>query len=56
MKWMDEAGKKEIDKDFAKLKRYCSIIRVIAHTQVCHDDDDDHLSGNLESPGKHELN
>jgi len=34
MKWTDEAGKKEIDKDFAKLKRYCSIIRVIAHTQV----------------------
>ena len=34
MKWTDEAGKKEIEKDFAKLKRYCSIIRVIAHTQV----------------------
>ena len=34
MKWTDDAGKKEIEKDFAKLKRYCSIIRVIAHTQV----------------------
>jgi len=34
MKWTDEAGKKEIEKDFAKLKRYCTSIRVIAHTQV----------------------
>lgn len=34
MKWTDEAGKKEIEKDFAKLKRYCSIIRIIAHTQM----------------------
>jgi len=34
MKWTDDAGKKEIEKDFAKLKRYCTIIRIIAHTQV----------------------
>ena len=34
MKWTDEAGKKEIEKDFAKLKRYCTIIRVLTHTQV----------------------
>jgi large subunit ribosomal protein L3e len=33
-KWQDEAGKKEIEKDFAKMKKYCSIIRVIAHTQT----------------------
>ena len=34
MKWTDEASKKEIEKDFAKLKRYCSITHVIADTQV----------------------
>jgi large subunit ribosomal protein L3e len=34
LKWQDETGKKEIEKDFAKLKKYCSIIRVIAHTQI----------------------
>ena len=39
MKWKDDAGKKEIEKDFAKLKRYCSIIRIIAHTQVLYHDD-----------------
>ncbi|XP_067670888.1 large ribosomal subunit protein uL3-like [Haliotis asinina] len=33
-KWQDEAGMKEIDRDFAKLKKYCTIIRVIAHTQT----------------------
>lgn len=33
-KWTDEDGKKEIEKDFAKMKKYCSVIRVIAHTQV----------------------
>ncbi|XP_071106087.1 large ribosomal subunit protein uL3-like [Haliotis cracherodii] len=33
-KWQDEAGKKEIDRDFGKLKKYCTIIRVIAHTQT----------------------
>jgi len=34
LKWQDETGKKEIEKDFAKLKKYCTIIRVIAHTQM----------------------
>jgi large subunit ribosomal protein L3e len=34
LKWQDESGKKEIEKDFAKLKRYCTVIRVIAHTQM----------------------
>ena len=33
-KWADEQGKKAIDKDFAKMKKYCRVIRVIAHTQV----------------------
>ncbi|XP_062599391.1 large ribosomal subunit protein uL3-like [Saccostrea cucullata] len=33
-KWQDEEGKKEIDRDFAKMKKYCKVIRVIAHTQM----------------------
>lgn len=33
-KWQDEAGKKEIERDFAKMKKYCKVIRVIVHTQV----------------------
>ncbi|CAH1795591.1 unnamed protein product, partial [Owenia fusiformis] len=33
-KWQDESGKKEIEKDFAQLKKYCKVIRVIAHTQM----------------------
>jgi len=33
-KWEDEAGKKEIDKDFDKMKKYCHVIRVIVHTQM----------------------
>jgi len=33
-KWSDDQGKKEIEKDFAKMKKYCSNIRVIAHTQM----------------------
>jgi large subunit ribosomal protein L3e len=33
-KWADEDGKKEIEKDFAKMKKYCSVIRVIVHTQM----------------------
>lgn len=27
-------GKKEIDKDLARIKKYCTVIRVIAHTQM----------------------
>jgi large subunit ribosomal protein L3e len=34
VKWQDETGKKEIEKDFAKLAKYCSTIRIIAHTQM----------------------
>jgi large subunit ribosomal protein L3e len=33
-KWKDESGKKEIEKDFAKMVKYCQVIRVIAHTQM----------------------
>jgi len=33
-KWKDESGKKEIEKDFAKMAKYCQVIRVIAHTQM----------------------
>jgi len=34
VKWQDEAGKKEIEKDFRKVKRYCAVIRILAHTQM----------------------
>ncbi|ESO84962.1 hypothetical protein LOTGIDRAFT_196203 [Lottia gigantea] len=33
-KWKDEAGKKLIESDFNKMKKYCKVIRVIAHTQT----------------------
>lgn len=33
-KWSDDAGKREIQRDFDKMKKYCTCIRVIAHTQV----------------------
>jgi len=33
-KWQDEQGKKEIEKEFNKMKKYCNVIRVIAHTQI----------------------
>lgn len=33
-KWQDETGKKQLDKDFDKMKKYCSSIRVIVHSQV----------------------
>jgi large subunit ribosomal protein L3e len=33
-KWQSDLGKKEIDKDLAKMKKYCKVIRVIAHTQI----------------------
>merc|ERR1712170_25821 len=33
-KWQDETGKKEIEKDFAKMKKYCKVIRVLAHSQM----------------------
>jgi large subunit ribosomal protein L3e len=33
-KWEDTEGRNEIDTDFAKMKKYCTSIRVIAHTQM----------------------
>jgi len=33
-KWEDEAGLKEIETDFNKIKKYCKVVRVIAHTQM----------------------
>jgi large subunit ribosomal protein L3e len=33
-KWKDDLGKKEIEKDFAKIVKYCQVVRVIAHTQM----------------------
>merc|ERR1712142_1206401 len=33
-KWTDDVGKKEIEADLAKIKKYCTVVRVIAHTQV----------------------
>ena len=34
-KWQDEEGRKSIEADLNKIKKYCSYVRVIAHTQVC---------------------
>ncbi|KAM8824586.1 large ribosomal subunit protein uL3-like [Synchiropus picturatus] len=33
-KWQDETGKKQLDKDFHHMKKYCSVIRVIVHSQM----------------------
>jgi len=33
-KWKDDLGKKEIERDFTKMIKYCQVIRVIAHTQM----------------------
>lgn len=33
-KWQDDAGKKAIDTDLNKMKKYCQVVRIIAHTQV----------------------
>jgi len=33
-KWSDETGKKQLDKDFNSMKKYCSTLRVIIHTQM----------------------
>ncbi|XP_074648038.1 large ribosomal subunit protein uL3-like [Tubulanus polymorphus] len=33
-KWQDKVGKKDIARDFAKMKKYCKVIRVIAHSQM----------------------
>ena len=33
-KWQDDSGKKEIETDLNKIKKYCQVVRVLAHTQV----------------------
>jgi len=33
-KWTDEEGKKSIESDLNKIKKYCTVVRVIAHTQT----------------------
>merc|ERR1711935_573693 len=33
-KWADEAGKKQIDTDLNKIKKYCKVVRVLCHTQT----------------------
>lgn len=33
-KWQDPEGQKLIERDLAKMKKYCSVIRVIAHSQM----------------------
>merc|ERR1712168_1170754 len=32
-KWSDDEGKKSIERDLEKIKKYCKVIRVIVHTQ-----------------------
>nr|CAI9713246.1 unnamed protein product [Rangifer tarandus platyrhynchus] len=33
-KWQDVDGKKQLERDFSSMKKYCQVIRVIAHTQM----------------------
>ena len=33
LKWNDDLGKKEIEKDLNQIKKYCSVVRMICHTQ-----------------------
>jgi len=33
LKWKDEVGKKEIEKDLSQIKKYCEVVRLVAHTQ-----------------------
>jgi len=33
-KWQDDLGRKNIERNFQKLTKYCKVIRVICHTQV----------------------
>ncbi|XP_043945046.1 60S ribosomal protein L3-like [Protopterus annectens] len=32
--WQDEEGKKQLEKDFQAMKKYCKVIRAIVHTQT----------------------
>merc|ERR1711973_453597 len=33
-KWADDLGKKEIEKEMGQIKKYCTVVRVIVHTQM----------------------
>lgn len=33
-KWQDDLGRKSIESDFAKIIKYCKVVRIVAHTQV----------------------
>jgi len=33
-KWTDDLGKKEIEKELIQIKKYCTVVRVIVHTQM----------------------
>ena len=33
-KWADDLGKKEIEKELSQMKKYCTTIRIIVHTQM----------------------
>jgi len=33
LKWKDEVGQKEIEKDLNQIKKYCQVVRIICHTQ-----------------------
>ena len=33
-KYESDAGKKDIDHQLERIKKYCSVVRVIAHTQM----------------------
>jgi len=32
-KWDDDLGKKEIEKELSQIKKYCAVVRIVAHTQ-----------------------
>ncbi|ERE90130.1 60S ribosomal protein L3-like protein [Cricetulus griseus] len=34
-KWQDDKGKKYLEKDFNSMKKYCQVIHIITHTQMC---------------------
>ncbi|KAH0516898.1 60S ribosomal protein L3 [Microtus ochrogaster] len=34
-KWQNDMDKKQLEKDFNSMKKYCQVIRIIAHTQIC---------------------
>uniref|UniRef100_A0A348G691 60S ribosomal protein L3 n=1 Tax=Odontomachus monticola TaxID=613454 RepID=A0A348G691_ODOMO len=33
-KWQDDLGRKSIEADLKKIKKYCNVVRIIAHTQM----------------------